>query len=73
MLGPIKIRLTKTTRGLDGKPLVDQPPRSNKIVYISMSDEDKDFYEEQSRIARSNYNNVYTEESFKISFYDKFN
>ena len=44
MLGPIMIRRTKTTRGLDGKPLVELPPRRNKIVYISMSDEEKDFY-----------------------------
>jgi hypothetical protein len=35
--------------------------------------EEEDFYKEQSRIARINYKNVYTEESFKISFYDKFN
>jgi hypothetical protein len=38
-----------------------------------MLEEDKDFYEEQSRIARHNYELTYTEESFKISFYDKFN
>jgi hypothetical protein len=38
-----------------------------------MLDEDKDFYEDQSRIARHNYELVYTEEDFKIRFYDKFN
>ena len=35
--------------------------------------EDQDFYEEQSRAALTNYKNVYTEEDFKIRFYDKFN
>lgn len=35
--------------------------------------EDDDFYEEHSRAARNNYERVYTEESFKLRFYDKFN
>lgn len=34
---------------------------------------DEDFYKEQSEIAKTNYNNIYNEESFKIHFYDKFN
>jgi hypothetical protein len=34
---------------------------------------DQDFYNDQSEIAKTNYNNIYNEESFKIHFYDKFN
>jgi len=34
---------------------------------------DEDFYKDQSEIAKTNYNNIYNEESFKIHFYDKFN
>lgn len=34
---------------------------------------DQDFYNDQSETAKTNYNNIYNEESFKIHFYDKFN
>jgi hypothetical protein len=35
--------------------------------------EDEEFYQGQSRAASTNYKNIYTEEDFKIKFYDKFN
>jgi len=35
--------------------------------------EDEDFYKEQSNIALDNYKRIYTEESYKINFYDQFN
>jgi hypothetical protein len=35
--------------------------------------DDEEFYQEQSRAASTNYKNIYTEEDFKIKFYDKFN
>jgi hypothetical protein len=34
--------------------------------------EDYSFYLDQCHIAKENYNNIYTEESFKISFYNRF-
>ena len=44
MLKPLMIRRTKATKGPDGKPLVELPPRRNKIVRIELSPEEKDFY-----------------------------
>ena len=46
-----------------------------RAIYVGVRSKDleDEFYEEQSRAALTNYKNVYTEEDFKIRFYDKFN
>ena len=44
MLKPIMLRRTKATKNRDGSPLVELPIRTNKIVEIELSDEEKDFY-----------------------------
>lgn len=44
MLKPIMIRRTKASKGSDGRPLVQLPPRMNKIVRIDMAPEERDFY-----------------------------
>ena len=44
MLQPLMLRRTKSTRGPNGEPLVQLPPRRNKLIYIDMSEEERDFY-----------------------------
>ena len=44
MLKPLMLRRTKDTRNAHGEPLVQLPPRVNKIIQIELAPEEKDFY-----------------------------
>ena len=44
VLRPLMLRRTKATKDSAGQPLVTLPPRTSKVIYIPLSQEEKDFY-----------------------------
>ena len=45
VLQPLLLRRTKDTKGRDGKPIVELPPKHVDIEYVELSAAERDFYD----------------------------